>query len=253
MSICLRSVSVSLSRNVLPKMIRSLLYLVKFLCLGFVIFCWWFVLELVSLTSEGKILATLWHGRHSYSELRLETGLSDRWLTIKLDELVREGVVKKSGRWYGLARALDVSSYELSLYMVFQAKQVARALAKLRSILAIILFGGVAQRRAHQYSDLDMVVVVSESVDEVREEVLSRVSELEWKYHVTIEPLILTRKDFLDNVNSLEGGIIYGLAEGCEVLFDKTGELGKLLRDRIEEIRRSHDYLEEARIWLKVK
>ena len=210
-------------------------------------------MELVSLTSEGKVLATLWHGRHSYGELRSETGLSDRWLTVKLNELLREKVVEKSGRWYGLTRELDVSSYELSLYMIFQAKQVARELAKLRSVLAIVLFGGVAQKRAHPYSDLDMVVVVSEPVDEVREEVLSRVSELEWRYHVAVEPLILTRKDFLDNVNSHEGGIVYGLAEGCEVLVDKTVELGKLLRNRIEEIKRSHDYLKEARIWLKVK
>jgi predicted nucleotidyltransferase len=209
--------------------------------------------ELVSLTSEGKVLATLWHGRHSYGELRLETGLSDRWLTVKLNELLREKVVVKSGRWYSLARELDVSSYELSLYMSFQARQVARELAKLRSVLAIVLFGGVAQKRAHPYSDLDMVIVVSEPVDDVKEEVLSRVSELEWKYHVMVEPLILARKDFLDNVNSREGGIVYGLAESCEVLVDKTGELGKLLRNRIEEIRRSHDYLEEARIWLKVK
>jgi len=152
-----------------------------------------------------------------------------------------------------LTRELDVSSYELSLYMIFQARQVARELAKLRSVLAIVLFGGVAQKRAHPYSDLDMVVVVSDPVDEAKEEVLSRVSELEWRYHVAVEPLILTRKDFLDNVNSREGGIVYGLAEGCEVLVDETGELGKLLRNRIEEIKRSHDYLEEARIWLKVK
>lgn len=210
-------------------------------------------MELFSLTSKGKVLATLWHGRHSYGELRLETGLSDRWLTVKLNELLHEKVIKKNGRWYALARELDISSYELSLYMVSQARQVARELAKLRSVLAIVLFGSVAQKRAHPYSDLDMVVVVSEPSDEMKEKVLSKVSELEWKYHMTVEPLILTRKDFLDNVNSRDGGIVYGLAEGCEVLFDKTGELGKLLRNRIEEIKRSHDYLEEARIWLKVK
>jgi len=231
---------------------EGILYSVKFLSHVAAYSCWGLEVELVSLTSEGKVLATLWHGRHSYGELRLETGLSDRWLTVKLNELLREKVVVKSGRWYGLARELDVSSYELSLYMVFQARQIARELAKLRSVLAIVLFGGVAQKKAHLYSDLDMIVV-SEPVDEVKEEVLSRVSELEWIYHITVEPLILSRKDFLDNVNSREGGIVYGLAEGCEVLVDKTGELGKLLRNRIEEIRRSHDYLEEARIWLKVK
>jgi len=211
------------------------------------------VLTLVSLTSEGKVLATLWHGRHSYTELKLETGLSDRWLTVKLDELLHNKVVDKSGRWYSLSRELDVSSYELSLYLVFKAGQVARELGRLRSVLAIVLFGGVVQKRAHLYSDLDMVIVVGEPMGDVRSMVLSKVSELEWKYHVAIEAVILSQRDFLDNVNSGEGGIVYGLAEGCDVLIDKTGELSKLLHDRIEEIKRSHDYLEEARIWLKAR
>jgi hypothetical protein len=65
--------------------------------------------------------------------------------------------------------------------------------------------------------------------------------------------LILVEEDFLDNVYSGEGGIIYGVAEGFEVLVDKTGEFGKILRDRVEEIRLSHDYLVEERIWLKVR
>jgi len=209
--------------------------------------------ELVSLTPEGKIVLALKHGKHTYSELRLETGLSDRWLTVKLEELEGGGVVEKRGRWYGLSGELDVSAYELSLYLRFQAKRMAGELAKLRFVRAIILFGGVAQNDAHEYSDLDMIIVVSESVDEVKREVLSRISKVESKYHITIEPLILAEEDFLDNVYSHEGGIIYGVAEGCEVLVDKTGELAKILYNRVEEIKRSHDYLEEARIWLRVK
>jgi len=82
---------------------------------------------------------------------------------------------------------------------------------------------------------------------------LSEISRLESKYHITVGPLILAKQDFLDNVRSHEGGIIYGVAEGFEVLVDKTGELGKILRSRVEEIRRSHDYLKEERIWLKVR
>jgi predicted nucleotidyltransferase len=209
--------------------------------------------KLVSLTADGRILLTLKHGKHTYSELKFETGLSDRWLTIKLEELQDQGSVDKTGRWYGLSSELSVSAYELGLYMSLQAKRVARELAKLRFVRAIVLFGGVAQKKVHEYSDLDMIVVVGESVDEVKEAVLSMVSKLELKYHMTIEPLILVDKDFLDNVHSREGGIIYGVAEGFEVLVDKTGELAKILCDRIEEIKRSHVYLEEARVWVKVK
>jgi len=58
--------------------------------------------DLVSLTAEGRIVLTLKHGKHGYSELKLETGLSDRWLTIKLGELEGEGVLDMNGKWYGL-------------------------------------------------------------------------------------------------------------------------------------------------------
>ncbi|MCJ7559324.1 nucleotidyltransferase domain-containing protein [Candidatus Bathyarchaeota archaeon] len=210
-------------------------------------------MELVFLTAEGRIVLTLRHGKHTYSELKLETGLSDRWLAIKLEELEGKGVVDKSGRWYGLSGKLDVSAYELSLYMSSQAKRMAAELAKLHFVKAIILFGGVAQKKAREYSDLDMIIVVSESVDRVKKEVMLEISKLELKYHITIEPLVLAEKDFLANVYSHEGGIVFGVAEGFEVLVDKTGELAKILRDRVEDIKRSHDYLEEERIWLKVR
>ena len=210
-------------------------------------------MELVSLTPEGRIVLTLKHGKHTFSELRLETVLSDRWLTIKLKELEGRGVVERCGKWYGLSGELVVSAYELSLYMNFQAKRMASELAESRFVRAIILFGGVAQKNAHEYSDLDMIIVVSEPVEKVREEIVSKISELESKYHIAVEPLVLTEEDFLDNVRSREGGIIYGVAEGFEVLADKTGEFTQILHDRIEEIKRNHDYLKEVRIWLKVK
>lgn len=210
-------------------------------------------MELVSLTPEGRIVLTLKHGKHTYSELRLETGLSDRWLTIKLEELEGGGVVEKSGRWYGLSGEPKVSVYELSLYMRSQARRMAVELAKLRVVRAVILYGGVAQNNAHVYSDLDMIIVVSETADEVKEDVFFEISKLESKYHITIEPLILGKEDFLDNVYSHEGGIIYGVAEGCDVLVDKTGEYSRVLHSRIEEIKRSHDYLKEVRIWLKAR
>jgi len=137
--------------------------------------------------------------------------------------------------------------------MISQAKQMASELANLRFVRTVILFGSVAQRNAGEYSDLDMIIVVSEPVDRVKKEVILEISRLESKYHITIEPLILAKEDFLDNVYSREGGIIYGVAEGFEVLVDKTGELAKILRDRVEDIKRSHDYLVEERIWVKVR
>jgi len=209
--------------------------------------------ELVSLSPKGRIILTLKHGKHTYGELRYETGLSDRWLTVKLEELERGGIVEKDGKWYSLRCKSAISAYELSLYMSSQAKRMAAELARLNFVRAIILFGSVVQKNAHEYSDLDLIIVVSESVGKVKKEVISEILKLESKYHMTVEPLILAEEDFLDNVYSHEGGIIYGVAEGYDVLIDKTDELAKILSNRVEEIKRSHDYLEEARIWLKAK
>jgi predicted nucleotidyltransferase len=209
--------------------------------------------ELVSLTPEGRIVLTLKHGKHAYSELRLETALSDRWLTVKLAELEGEGVVEKKGKWYRLQQETPASAYELSVYMISQAKRIASELANFRFVEAVVLFGSAAQRKAGEYSDLDMIIVVDEPYDRIRKETMLEISRLESNYHVTIEPFILAKEDFLDNVRSREGGIIYGVAEGFEVLVDKTDELGEILRDRVAEIRRDHDYLVEERIWLKVR
>lgn len=230
-----------------------LLYLVKFLSHRPLLFGGVGRLELASLSPEGRIVLTLMHGKHTYSELRFEADLSDRWLTIKLGELESRGVIEKVGRWYGLSKELPVSPYELSLYLNFQAKRMAGELTKLDFVRAVILFGGVPQKKAHEYSDLDMIIVVDESADKVKKEVMSEILKLESKFHITIEPLILDEEDFLDNVYSSEGGIIYGVAEGYKFLVDKTGRLTKILCERVEEIKSSHDYLEEARIWLKAK
>ncbi|MFW6111289.1 MAG: hypothetical protein ACOC6H_04555 [Thermoproteota archaeon] len=58
-------------------------------------------MELVSLTPEGRIVLALKHGKHTYSQLKFETGLSDRWLSIKPGDLETREVVEKEERWYG--------------------------------------------------------------------------------------------------------------------------------------------------------
>jgi len=209
-------------------------------------------LNLVSLAPEGMVILTLKHGKHSYSELRFETGLSDRWLTIKLKELEDRGALEKDGKWYGLVEDF-ASSYELSLYMISQARRMARELAHLHSVHAIILFGSVPRKEAHEYSDLDMIIVVNEKVGKVRERVISKISELERRYHLTIEPIILVTEDFLTNIRSDEAGIVYGVAEGFEVLAAKDVKLAQTLRKRVEEIQKTREYLEEGRIWLKAE
>src|SRR5208283_2598078 len=120
-------------------------------------------MDLVSLTPQGRILLALAHGQHTYSELKAESGLSDRWLTIKLQELVAEGSVVKDGRWYRACERAEVSAYELSLFMRGQAQRIAAELGKLPVVDLVVLFGSVAQRKAEQYSDIDLLIVVADT------------------------------------------------------------------------------------------
>jgi len=210
-------------------------------------------MDLISLTPEGRIILSLKHGKHAYSELKFETGLSDRWLWTKLKELESAGIVEKDQRWYGLAKDLKVSPYELSLYMSFQARRLADELARTRSVKAVVLFGGVPKGNATEYSDIDMIVIVEAPTEKTKEKVLSRISKLELDYHLTIDPIIMDEDDFLANVQLDEGGIFYGIAEGFEVLHDKTKKLGQLLTNRVAEVRRTHERLEEGGIWLRVR
>jgi len=210
-------------------------------------------MDLVSLTPEGMVVLTLTHGKHSYSELRNETGLSDRWLTVKLKELENGGVLKKDGKWYGLIDQPTASGYELSVYMLSQARHLARQLARLRPVQAIILFGSVPRKEAHEYSDLDMLIVVDQDVGAARKQVASKISEFEKRFHLTVEPLVLSSGDFLANIRLQEAGIVYGIAEGFEVLASKRAALRGILRERVEEVRKTRQYLEEGRIWLKAE
>jgi len=115
----------------------------------------------------------------------------------------------------------------------------------------VVLFGSVARNEAEEYSDLDLIIVISDG--EAREAILADVARLEILYHMAIEPVILSGADLLDNLRSSGAGIAYGLAEGFQVLVDKTGGLGRVLLERTREIRRSHVFLEEERLWVRAE
>lgn len=208
-------------------------------------------MELVSLTPEGRVLLTLHHGQHLYSELKFETGLSDRWISKKLGELVDDGLIKKVGRWYGLDGLLSVSGYELNLYLRTQAMRITNELAEEDSVDAVILFGSLARGVAHEYSDIDLIIVVDGL--EGKQKVRGMIPGLESRYHFTIEPLVFSFRDFRDNLESQSGGIIYGVAEGYRVLYDSAGEVSDILEKRVEEIKGSHEYIEDVRIWVKTR
>ncbi|MGA2386348.1 MAG: nucleotidyltransferase domain-containing protein [Candidatus Bathyarchaeia archaeon] len=210
-------------------------------------------MDLVSLTPQGRILLTLAHGQHTYAELKAESGLSDRWLTIKLQELVADGSVAKDGRWYRVCEGAKVSAYELSLFMRGQAQRVAAELGKLPLVELVVLFGSVAQRKAEQYSDIDLLIVAADTGEKSRGMIVNELRRLESTFHFAIESLILSEQDFAKNLRTAEGGIIFGLAEGFEVLLDRKANLSDMLQSRVQEILSSFTRLDEEAIWLKAK
>jgi len=209
------------------------------------------------LTPEGRIILTLEHGAHLYSQLQRETKLSDRWLMKKLDELKRAGIIKREAGWYKLAKTPAVHTYERSLYRrTLQLPQTMDHLLKrCPYIQAIVLYGSTADGTCGPRSDADLLIVVKDKpLVEARGEIIECANELELTLHISIEPLVLSVDDYLSDVSSMEGGIIYGITSAYEVLYDRTrGELTRALHDRAEEIRRNYIYLEDVRQWVKAK
>jgi len=210
-------------------------------------------MDLVSLSPKGRILLTLMHGQHTYAELKVESGLSDRWLTIKLHELVADCSIVKDGRWYRTGERAKASAYELSLFMQGQSQRIAAELGKLSPVEFVVLFGSVAQRKAEQYSDIDLLIVVADTGEKSRGMVVDELRRLESIFHFTAEAVILSEQDFAKNLRTAEGGIIFGLAEGFEVLLDRKANLVEMLRNRVQEILNSFTYLDGDKLWLKVK
>lgn len=209
------------------------------------------------LTPEGRIILTLEHGCHLYSQLQRETKLSDRWLMKKLDELKREGIIRQEARWYKLAKTPAVHPYERSLYR--RTLQFPRAVDHLLKrcpyIQAIVLYGSTADDTCGPRSDADLLIVVKDKpLAEAKGEIIECANELELAIHIGIEPLVLSVGDYLSDVSSVEGGIIYGITSAYEVLYDRTrGELTRALHDRAEEIRRNYTYLEGVKQWVRAK
>lgn len=134
-----------------------------------------------------------------------------------------------------------------------QARRYAEELGAMAPVRLVVLFGSVAQGKAQDYSDLDLIIVVSGSAEAAKETVLPKIRLLEKRYHFIVEPLILSQQDFLSTVQSHEGGVIFGLADGFEVLQEKNQDLAEALRNRVTEIKRTYTRIDEEQIWLKAR
>lgn len=208
-------------------------------------------MNLVQLTPEGKIVMELAANAKSYTELRSLTGLSDRWLSKKLKELVAAGVVELRDNRYYLAKLDVINNDPLALEYLkarkspfSKARLIGEELGQDRRVLAVILFGSVAKDRATEESDLDLVIVTKRAI-ELNEEIY----RLAFRYDLPVEATFISFEEFLSHVQA-RTTFLLGVVEGYEVLYDRAG-IGNILSYLKVEVEERFTYDEEAGAWIQ--
>lgn len=202
------------------------------------------VLKLFTLTPEGRIIQALSSGEKSFSELLSETGLSERWLSVKLKQLLRLGVVK-------IGEGYQIDHYRLHSILVASLKEIAWMAAyelveKHPDILGVLLYGSVAKGKTREESDIDLLVISENSLNLADDEY-----QISMRYGVAFEINSITLKEFIAMLN-LESSLIFGILEGYHVLFDIAG-IAVLLKVFGKEIYKNWSYNPDEEIWVKLK
>lgn len=212
--------------------------------------------SLVKITPEGKIVAALIRGPKSYSALKSTTGLSDRWLSRKLEELSSSGIVKREGSNYQLKNPAEIINADPVFAKYLQEKTSLKVKAKLiaeeishsEQVVAVILFGSVAKEQATEESDIDLLVVTEA---EMEDQLNNVIYDLMFKHNVPVEAVFLTYDDLIINLQA-KTAFFFGLIEGYEILYDRGG-VENMLSIKEKEIRENWIYSEEAQAWLQKK
>ncbi len=212
-------------------------------------------MRLIEVTPEGRIVASLLEGPKTYGELRSSTGLSDRWLSVKLRELTSAGVVDRVGRVYRLrepSKVLEdpvfVAHLRESASLRAKARLIAEELGRDERVLAVVLFGSVSRGQAREDSDVDLLVVTDV---EAWRELSVLVQDLMLRYDVPVEALFMTLDDLLVNL-AAGTALILGVLEGYEVLLDRAG-IGPLLSVQRGRLLREWTYDEVAGTWVRAE
>lgn len=191
-------------------------------------------------TAEEKLIETLRRGGRTFTELMTDTGLSSRWLALKLQTLRGAWVVQKRGRSYGLRE----EALPLNL-LIEKLIGIARELHSNKAVIAAILVGSVAKGTYNEESDLDIVLVTSEDLP-----THSLEEALEEEYHTGIDLFHFTREGF-HRLLSSKGTLLFGIAEGYRFLFSKEKALKHILDFKVKhEIRSNWIIIEGAGTWL---
>ena len=210
--------------------------------------------KLVEITPEGKIVAALIESPKSYSELKLYTGLSDRWLSKKLKELSFAGLIDHYRNRYQLKEPAEIIGADPvfaqflqgKASLIAKAKLIAEEVGRNEGVVAIILFGSVAKGEAAEDSDIDLLVVTEGEMEETLNDL---VYELMFRYNVPVEAVFLTYDDLIINLQA-KTAFSFGLLEGYKVLFDRGG-VDTFLDIKRKEVQDDWIYDEEAGAWFQ--
>lgn len=118
-------------------------------------------------------------------------------------------------------------------------------------IEGIILFGSYARGEATKLSDIDILIVLKELPKEWEkriESVMDETSEIALVYGIKISPLLLSKEEFLDNINS-EALLFLDLTRGYRIIYDKSGFEEEMVKFKAQ-IAREYTYDEEFEAWI---
>jgi len=212
--------------------------------------------QLVEITPEGKIVAALIRGPKSYGGLKSATGLSDRWLSKKLEELSSYGLIDHHGNNYQLTNPTEIINddhifaqyLQGKISLKVKARLIAEEISHNEQVIAVILFGSVAKEQATEESDIDLLVITE---IEMEDQLNNIVYNLMFKHDVPVEAVFLTYDDLIINLQA-KTTFSFGILEGYQILYDRGG-VENMLSIKKKEIQENWIYDEEANAWIQKK
>lgn len=217
--------------------------------------------HLASLKLEGKIILSLIASPlglgdcpKRFTELRRLLNVSDPGLSKAIRRLRAENVIVRDAQ--GLYQVNPEYRVRLGIflqplyshYLLERMQSIARELQNFNEIVALIVFGSVAQGKANYDSDVDLLVVTQEWEEPLEQSILEVISELAIKVGIPIEPIVISTSG-LNTLLQQELQFLFGLLQGYIFLYDKAN-VARRLHAKKEELESKYEYYEEIPIWL---
>lgn len=201
-------------------------------------------MKIVEFTKEGLIIKSLMEGPHRYKELKRATGLSNAWLSKKLQELLNLGIIYAQNGYYHLnPQRLQEALKNEKTHI---ARIIAQEIIKTYSVEAVILFGSLV-RSQRKDADIDLLVITTENFFNPLQVSL----QMFRRFAVAVDIVHVTLKEFMKWLHD-KPPLLFGLLTGYKILYDK-GYIKPFLDTLKHEIQKEWVYIQEKETWLKKK